>query len=326
MPGHDDHDLARRLREERVEASTESTPPEASEQSTPPEASMESTPPEASEGSTPPEASTESTPAERGGPRGTESTPAEASEQSTPPEASTESTPPDASEESTPPEASKESTPPEASEEFTPADASEESAPAEAQWILRVGLVLALVAGIAAFSGVGNVSTALRKDVLGALQQARDSSAAAIRSAVGHSVSGLGSRQQGQRSSDRLGRGRPQCAPASERLVDRGDSLGGGRFCRQAIPERQPCGIPQAVSQQGLHLYAERKRPRLRHTERLGSLGPVAGLQRRDLSRARRRLLDDAPTGIGGAARRLHPGKISANFSRDTVPLHPSRG
>ena len=103
-----------------------------------------------------------------------------------------ESTPPEASEQSTPPEASMESTPPDASEEFTPADASEESAPAEAQWILRVGLVLALVAGIAAFSGVGNVSTALRRDVLGALQQARDSSAAAIRSAVGHSVSGLG--------------------------------------------------------------------------------------------------------------------------------------
>jgi hypothetical protein len=125
LPGHDDHDLARRLREERAEASEESTPPEASEESTPPEASEESTPPETSEESTPPET-------------------------------------------------------------------SEESTAAEAQWILKVGLALALVAGIAAFSGVGNVSTALRRDVLGALQQARASSAAAIRSAVGNSVSGLG--------------------------------------------------------------------------------------------------------------------------------------
>ena len=38
MPGHDDHDRARRLREERVEASEESTPPEASEELTPGEA------------------------------------------------------------------------------------------------------------------------------------------------------------------------------------------------------------------------------------------------------------------------------------------------
>jgi hypothetical protein len=47
LPGHDDHDRARRLREERVEASEESTPPEASEESTPPEASEELTPGEA---------------------------------------------------------------------------------------------------------------------------------------------------------------------------------------------------------------------------------------------------------------------------------------
>ena len=47
MPGHDDHDRARRLREERVEASEESTPPEASEESTPPEASEDLTPGEA---------------------------------------------------------------------------------------------------------------------------------------------------------------------------------------------------------------------------------------------------------------------------------------
>jgi hypothetical protein len=38
LPGHDDHDRARRLREERVEASEESTPPEASEELTPGEA------------------------------------------------------------------------------------------------------------------------------------------------------------------------------------------------------------------------------------------------------------------------------------------------
>ena len=64
MPGHDDHDLARRLREERVDASEESTPPEASEESTSPEASEESTPAEASQESTPPEASEELTPGE----------------------------------------------------------------------------------------------------------------------------------------------------------------------------------------------------------------------------------------------------------------------
>ena len=147
MPGNDDHDLARGLPEERVEASEESTPPEASE---------------------------------------------EASEESTPPEAGEESTPPEASEESTPPEASDESTPPEASDESAPPEASDETTAAEAQWILKVGLVLALVAAVAAFSGVGKVSTALRRDVLSALQQARDTSAAAIRSAVDNSVSSLG--------------------------------------------------------------------------------------------------------------------------------------
>jgi hypothetical protein len=123
LPGHDDHDLARRLREERVEASEESTPPEASE----------------------------------------------------------------------------ESTPPEASEESPEAEASEELTPAEARWILKVGLVLVLLAGVAAFSGVGTVSNGLRGDVLAALEKVRDSSTAALdsstealRSVVGASVGKVG--------------------------------------------------------------------------------------------------------------------------------------
>ena len=113
MPGHDDHDRARRLREERVEASEESTPPEASEESTPPEA-------------------------------------------------------------------------------------SEELTPGEARKIL-VGLALVLVAGVAALSGVGSVSSGFRADVLAALEKARDTSTAALdsstealRSVVGASAGTVG--------------------------------------------------------------------------------------------------------------------------------------
>jgi hypothetical protein len=73
-----------------------------------------------------------------------------------------------------------------------PVEAREELTLAEARWILKVALSLVLVAGVVAFSGIGTVSKHLREDVLGALQQVRDSSTAAIRSAVGDSVSAVG--------------------------------------------------------------------------------------------------------------------------------------
>ena len=56
----------------------------------------------------------------------------------------------------------------EASQESTPAEAGEELTPGEARRIL-VGLVLVLVAGVAALSGVGSVSSGFRADVLAAL-------------------------------------------------------------------------------------------------------------------------------------------------------------
>jgi hypothetical protein len=69
---------------------------------------------------------------------------------------------------------------------------------AKVRWIVKVVLSLAMAAGVLEYSGVGKysgvgaVSHALRGDVLGALEQARDSSTAALRSAGGKSVSGLG--------------------------------------------------------------------------------------------------------------------------------------
>ena len=88
---------------------------------------------------------------------------------------------------------------PKASEESTPPEASEELTPAEARWILKVGLVLVLLAGVAAFSGLGSVSNGLRGDVLAALEKVRDSSTAALdsstaalRSVVGASVAKVG--------------------------------------------------------------------------------------------------------------------------------------
>jgi hypothetical protein len=71
-------------------------------------------------------------------------------------------------------------------------EAGEEMTPAEARWVLKVALALALLAGVVAFSGVGTVSNSLRANVLSALEQVRDSSAAALRSAVGESASQLG--------------------------------------------------------------------------------------------------------------------------------------
>jgi hypothetical protein len=78
-------------------------------------------------------------------------------------------------------------------------EASEELAPAEAQWIPKVALAVVLVAGVAAFAGVGTVSNGLRSDVLAVLEKARDSSSAvlnssseALRSVVGASVGGVG--------------------------------------------------------------------------------------------------------------------------------------
>jgi hypothetical protein len=86
----------------------------------------------------------------------------------------------------------------EASEESTPPDASEELTPPQ-KWVLRVTLALVLLAGAAAFSGVGSVSNGLRGGVLAALQEVRDSSAAALdsstealRSVVGASVDKVG--------------------------------------------------------------------------------------------------------------------------------------
>jgi hypothetical protein len=70
-------------------------------------------------------------------------------------------------------------------------DADEEMTLAEARWLLKVTLVLALVVGAVAFSGVSTVPHALPGSVLGALEQARHSSTAALRSAVGESVRGL---------------------------------------------------------------------------------------------------------------------------------------
>ena len=149
MPGNDDHDLARGLPEERVEASEESTPPEASE---------------------------------------------EASEESTPPEAGEESTPPEASEESTPPEASDESTPPEASDEFAPPEASDETdagrGAVDSQGRARPGTRSGSRGVQRSRQGFDRVCD---RDVLSALQQARDTSAAAIRSRRSdNSVSSLG--------------------------------------------------------------------------------------------------------------------------------------
>jgi hypothetical protein len=96
-------------------------------------------------------------------------------------------------------EASEGSTPPEASEESTSPEASEELTPAEARWILKVAVVLVLLAGVAAFSGIGSVSNGLRGDVLAALEKVRDSSTAALdsstqalRSVVGASVGEVG--------------------------------------------------------------------------------------------------------------------------------------
>jgi hypothetical protein len=70
-----------------------------------------------------------------------------------------------------------------------PLEARKESTLAEARWILAVALSLPLVAGVVAFRGLGTVSKALRTGVLGALKQVRDSSTAALRSAVGESSS-----------------------------------------------------------------------------------------------------------------------------------------
>lgn len=71
-------------------------------------------------------------------------------------------------------------------------EGGEEMTPAEARWVLKTALVLALIAAVVAVSGAGGVSNHLRVDILGGLGKARDSSTAAIRSAVGASVDTLG--------------------------------------------------------------------------------------------------------------------------------------
>jgi hypothetical protein len=74
-------------------------------------------------------------------------------------------------------------------------EANSETTLPKVRWILKVVLALAMAAGVMEYSGVGKysgagaVSHALRENVLGALEQARDSSTAALRSAVGVSVS-----------------------------------------------------------------------------------------------------------------------------------------
>jgi hypothetical protein len=77
-------------------------------------------------------------------------------------------------------------------------EANSETTLPKVRWILKVVLALAMAAGVMEYSGVGKysgagaVSHALRENVLGALEQARDSSIAVLRSAGGESVSGLG--------------------------------------------------------------------------------------------------------------------------------------
>jgi hypothetical protein len=73
-----------------------------------------------------------------------------------------------------------------------PVEADEEMSLAEARWLLKITVALALVAGVVAFSGVGTVPHLLPRGVLRVLEQARDSSTAALRSAVAESASGLG--------------------------------------------------------------------------------------------------------------------------------------
>jgi hypothetical protein len=65
-----------------------------------------------------------------------------------------------------------------------PVEADEETAPAEGRWFLRAAVALVLLAAVAQFSGVGSVSNGLRDDVLGVLEQARDSSTAALDSST----------------------------------------------------------------------------------------------------------------------------------------------
>jgi hypothetical protein len=166
LPGHDDHDRARRLREERVEASEESTPPEASEESTPPEASEESTPPEASEELTPGEARkilvglalvlVAGVAALSG--VGSVSSGLRADVLAALEKARDSSAA--------------------ALDSSTEALRSVVSAS-----VGKVGAVASNVGAVA--SNVGAVPSALAGDVVGALQQARDSSTAAVRSAVG---------------------------------------------------------------------------------------------------------------------------------------------
>ena len=68
----------------------------------------------------------------------------------------------------------------------------EETAPAEERWFLKAAVVVVLLAAVAQFSGVGSVSNGLRDDVLGVLEQARDSSSAALDSSTGALRSVLG--------------------------------------------------------------------------------------------------------------------------------------
>ena len=73
-----------------------------------------------------------------------------------------------------------------------PVEADEESAPAEERWFLKAAVVVVLLAAVAQFSGLGSVSNGLRDDVLGVLEQARDSSTAALDSSTGALRSVLG--------------------------------------------------------------------------------------------------------------------------------------